>query len=470
MLGVLSPFLFGLASLAFSYVLVSRLGGQTFAIALAGLFLGGLYAYVSFRSLLVPLLAWILAVGGLRYLYAIQAPILPDLYLDRMTLIWLALIFMVKVVVERRALRRPYLVDALLIVYASYLLFSIFQNGMGAFHVWTMSTMIPYLAYFFAKNIVNSDRAVNWVLGALLALSIYYNVDAVAEKYNVTALIWPKVILSAKNEFAGRSLGPFLHAPVFGTVIGMLLPIHLYFIQRARRLLFRSLLFVSLGVGFAGLYFTYTRGSWLAGLAAMGVAAFFNRRHYLRILLPLAVVLPIVAVLFLGIAQDQFMKERLENEDTVGYRLATGVIVARMWRDHPLTGVGYFQYKAQKMNYTNPVDLPLIGTVDSNALRASVIHDIYLGPTGEGGLIGAVLQFSIYFLILRNTWRRLSNRDRKGDFNRLVVPLLAGILMGYFVGGLAIDYRYFSIMGALFFFAAGMVDGYEGGYEKHEPA
>jgi hypothetical protein len=40
------------------------------------------------------------------------------------------------------------------------------------------------------------------------------------------------------------------------------------------------------------------------------------------------------------------------------------------------------------------------------------------------------------------------------------MPVLAGILVGYLVGGLAFDYRFFSVTGTLFMLSAALIDGY----------
>jgi len=461
LISILGYGLIALISLTASHVLVTRFGFTFFAIALVGLFFGSMYALVSFRALYVPLIAWILSVGGLRYLWYIETPLLPDLYLDRMMLIWLTVVFMIRMVVDGKSPRRPWKLDIMLILHAGYLMSSIYSNNMHGFHVWTMSTVIPYAAYFFAKNILVTKAYIRKFMWAMLALTAYYNVTAVAEKLNLDWLIWPKVILAAENEFVGRSLGPFLHAPVFGTVIGIMLPIHLYFIVTNRNLVVRVLLGISLAIGFAGLYFTYTRGSWLAGIAALGTVAYLNRRHYLRILAPAAIVAAFVAVVFLGLAQDEFMKERLENENTIGSRVGTAVTVVRIWKDYPLLGAGYFQYGNMKMNYMQPIEVPGLGTIRFNQIRHNVIHDIYLGPMAEGGILGTVLQIGIYFLVLRAYFTRFVRGRRDDPFVVFVLPVLGAITIGYLVGGMVIDYRYFAFLGTLFFVCAGIVDGYQ---------
>jgi O-antigen ligase len=455
----------GYLMLAGLVLLVGRLlaksaGADLFAGALAAILLAAVYLMVSFRHLTIPFYLFILSVGGFRFIWSIQMPGLPDLYLDRMFMIWLAIVFLIKFVSERRPLRGPFALDVLLLVHGIYLFVQIMLHDMHSFHEWTMSILVPYGAYFFAKNIVTTRQQIRLTLWMLFALSVYYNVTAVAEKYDFNALIWPRGIREGYAGYVNRSVGPFMHAPLFGTVIGMLLPLHLYFLATIRSRLGGVLLVVSLLVGLAGIAFTYTRGGWIACGAALVVTAVLNRKTYLRYLMPAAVLAPVMAIAVLGLAQDKFMQERLENEDTVGSRFGTGVTVLRVWRDHPLFGVGFFQFQNVREQYIQPVEIPGMATIRYVQFRHNAIHDIYLGPLAETGLVGMGLQCAIYFLIGKRLlrWRA---RQREGDhFSNFVVPVFGGVFVGYLAGGLAIDYRFFSAVGTYFLVCAGILDGH----------
>lgn len=446
-----------------SRTLMMRLGGEGFVVALAGILVLTLYSLVSFRYLQVPFYVWILTVCGFRFLWNIQAPGLPDLYLDRMGLIWISLIFVVKFVAENRRLRGPYKLDVLVLLHLAYIFAQVFAHEMQYFGIWVASVLMPALAYYLAKNIFVDRRHIAGLIWTLLGLSIYYNITSVAEKYDLDWLIWPKYILEAGGEFRGRSQGPFLQAPLFGTVIGMLLPVHLYCLGAVNRRWLRLLLGLSLLLGFAGLYFTYTRGSWLAGFMALAATAALNRRRYLRFLLPALVIAPIVAVAFLGLAQDEFMKERVETDDTIGSRVGTAATVFRVWRDHPLLGVGFFRYREVRENYIQAVQMPGMPIIRYQQFRHNSIHDIYFGPMAELGVVGTALQMGIYFLILRAFVRRYFRREPEDEVADRALPVLGGIMVGYLVGGIAFDYRFFSVVGVLFMTCAGITYGYQSG-------
>lgn len=440
-----------------------RLGGEGFLLALVGVLGLVVYGAISFRDLRVPFLVWILTVCGFRFLWNIQAPGLPDLYLDRMGMIWLGVVFSVKFVAENRRLLGPHLLDWLVVLNLTYIFGQVFIYEMRYFSVWVASVLMPAVAFLLAKNIVTRPHHVKSMMWVLLSLSIYYNFTSVAEKFDINWLIWPKYIVDASGEFSGRSQGPFLHAPLFGTVIGMLLPVHLYCMAAVSRTWVRLLLGLSLLLGFGGLYFTYTRGSWLAGLAALSATAALNRKRYLKYLVPALVIGPIVAVGFLGLTQDKFLKERVKEEDTIGSRLGTAATVFRVWRDHPLLGVGFFRYRDVRENYIQAVEVPGMPVIRYQQFRHNAIHDIYFGPMAELGVIGTAIQFSIYFLVLRAFIRSYLGRRREDTFTADALPVLGGIMFGYLVGGIAFDYRFFSVVGVLFMTCAGITYGYRSG-------
>ncbi|MBK8019080.1 MAG: O-antigen ligase family protein [Betaproteobacteria bacterium] len=458
-------------SLIASRFLVTRLGVEMFAFTLVGLLAAVLFATASLRNLMVPFIVWVVAVGGFRFLWSVRSPVLPDLYLDRMMMIWLGVIFMIKYVAERRPLRGPFALDLLLLAHGLYIYIRVYIQDSHYLQPWFMSVAIPYFAYFFAKNIVVGDRNVRALWWSMFALVIYYSFTAIVEKYRVDSLVFPRSILAAKElEFRGRSIGPFEQPGVFGTAFATLLPVHLYLIATARSQVTRIIVGGCFLAAMAGLYFTYTRGSWLAGIAGSAVAVYLNWRRFVPIVAPAGIAAAILAIAVLGLREDQFMKERVENDDTLGSRVGTAVTVLRLWRDHPLFGIGFFQFRAVREQYVSPVEAPVLGTIRFSQFRHNPIHDIYLGPLAEDGLVGALMQFGIYFLIFRKAFAVYRNRGPDDHFGQFVLPVCAGAFAAYLVGGLAFDYRYFSFNGTLFYMIAGVLAGYQRSERSHVPA
>lgn len=444
-----------------SYFLYTHLGFEQFVLALAGVTIAVLFAIASMKNTMVPFAMWITAVLGFGYLWSVQSPVLPDLYVDRMILIWVSLIFVVKLVVEKQPLKGPFALDVLILLHGLYIYIRVVVQDSVSLQPWFVSVATPYAAYFLAKNIVTDEKRIRWLWWTLLALMVYYSFTAIVEKYRIDSLIFPKSILAAKElEFRGRSIGPFAQPAVFGTVIGMIIPIHLYFIVTLRSVVGRIVVAIGLLASLVGLYFTYTRGSWLAGVAGLACAVLLNRKSYLRIMTPILIVACILGLVVVGVGSDEFMKERVENDNTLGSRVGTAVTVLRVWRDHPLFGVGFFQFRRVRDTYIEPVEAPWLGTIRFNQFRTCPIHDIYLGPLAEDGLVGAALQFGIYLILLRTFLSEFRRRRSEDHYATFILPIFASTFVAYLVGGIAFDYRYFSSMGTLFYMTAGIMAGY----------
>ncbi len=454
--------------LVLSWLLLGRMGFSFYLGILVALVLMSIYAIISFKYLHFPFLVWLLSVGGFSDVWSIQTPGLPDFYIYRLAFIWLILVFGLKYIIEGRKFRLPVLLDWVIVVHCAYLCVRMMQGSGEYFSIWLAVSMIPTIGYFLAKNIVFGKKLIRQVFLGLLFLSIYYNITSVAEKFDLDFLIWPKYMLEEHAEFVGRSNGPFRQGPLFGTIIGMLLPIHLYFIHTVRRNIVKFLLFVSLGLGFAGLYFTYTRGAWLAGIVALAATVYLNRKDYWRSMAPLLIIVPFLAIAFLGLSQDKFMKDRLEEDRTIDSRVGVIVTAARMWRDNPVFGIGFSQFKEKREEYVQAVELPGFGSIKFMLFRNTSLHDIYLGPLAESGLVGSSLQFSVYLLILRMFLVKIGLARQRSHTQRFILPVLGGLFLGFLVGGLVIDYRYFLFIWVLFFASAGILAGFDPSDEGNE--
>ena len=198
----------------------------------------------------------------------------------------------------------------------------------------------------------------------------------------------------------------------------------------------------------------------MAGIAALIAVALLNRRQYMKTLMPLLVFVPFVAIIFLGIGQDQVMKERVENDDTIGARIGTQITAIRVWKDYPFLGCGSFDYARVRGDYIEPIEVPILGTIRFSHFRKNSAHDMYLGPLAEDGLVGMGLMFTIYGTFLMTMWKKYKLRKQNDHFAIFIIPLFAGIAAAYLMGGLTISYRHTSILGTLFFMAAGITDGY----------
>lgn len=453
-----------LAALAalFAHVLISRTGLQSFALALGGLVGLALLAWVSFRNLTIVMLVWLVVLGGVRRLLMVHMPGLPDFSLDRLFLVWIILIFFLRLILERKKLEGPFLADLLIVAHTLYVLVQLNVMDSVHFHAWVISGLSPLFAYIYGKNIVKSETDLNYLLAFILIMTCYFYVQSIAQQHNWTILVWPKQTLDPNEGFwtPGRSRGPFFHAPLFGQVSSMFLMVYFFMITRARKFGWKVLLLISLGLSILGLFYTYTRGPWLAtavGLMVLGLL----RPNYRRILLAMAVVGMIGGILGVSrLANQQFLQERVENTNTVENRMAFLATATRMVRDHPVFGVGFFRYNDYRDHYNQTTYFPFYGMVRRQFGVGMPIHDIYLGRLAEEGAISIALMFGFYFVVFKAFVRQWRRNPVGPWFNRDTLAVFAAMMASYLVGGMVIDYRYFDMVNVIFFLLAGIIYGY----------
>lgn len=419
-----------------------------------------LYAAISFRSLVVPFLVLIASVSLLRFVWAVHVPVLPDMFLDRISLVWMLFIFFGMKIYQRKGLRGPFAIDYVMIIHSGYIMARVLMTSPAKLNIWLASLVTPYLVFMLAKNIVVTHKQMRAVLALMAVLSFYFTVTSISEKFHLDFLLYPTIMREPHPIAAGRSSGPFRGPGIFGDTMGMLLPVFLFYVARTRQKVGKIAFGVIFMFGTLAILFTYTRGSWLASLLGLGAVVLTGRKAYLRYVIPALVVAPILAIALFGIRQDKFLEERIGTTETAESRAGNLVTALRLWRDYPIFGVGPYQFQEHSSFYVGPVELPFFGTMRVVQFRGSPAHDMYLSPLAEDGAVGLLLQLLVHFMVIRESLLKLQLR-RQGDyFATYILPLFFGIYVVYLFGGFIVSFRYWSVLGSLYYMGAGITYGY----------
>jgi O-antigen ligase len=422
-----------------------------------------LLAVLSLRNLQLAVLVWIVAIAGFRNILIIDLPGMPDATPDRILLIWIVFAALLRSFTEPAKPMPPYWPDVLMSTHALYLLASCLIANPLAFNLWTRSYLMPVAAYFFGKYLLSDIGWFQRTLRLLIVLNLYMGVTAVAEHMNWAALVWPKSILEVERGWAGRSMGIFRQPAVLGIFIGMILPFQFYLHLTDRRFWLRWLHLAGILVCLVGLFYTYTRGGWLATGVGLVVLAVTGNRVYLKRLLVYGIVAAVVGGTgLLSLKQDTFLKQRMENENTIEGRINIGFTAFRMWQSKPILGVGFKRFNDLAMNFRETIEVPIYGLIKMNIDKESSPHDIYIAVLAEEGLVGAGIQLWIYILIFKAVvvfLRRL--RQRTADYQEAcVLPPVLALMAVYLVGGTTFDYRFFETLNSLFYLFAGVLIGW----------
>jgi O-antigen ligase len=348
------------------------------------------------------------------------------------------------------------------IAYAVYLLIQLSTHDIHLFHQWYLSTLTPLVAYLFAKNVFTKGKQISQLFWVLVLPTLYFSVTSISEHFGISALVWPKKILDPDfgGWWAGRSRGPFLQPGVFGDVLGMFVLTQLYLITRPYKRFVKILLGISITGALLGLFYTYTRGCWLAMI--MGLIALVLLRPKFR---PVFIsVIIIGAIVFsVGLLQSvggEELEERFSNVNTIENRLGMIAAAMNMFVDNPIFGIGYFQLKDNSDTYMKGLYFPFYGYIKNQNVRHVIIHDIYIGRMAEEGLVGVMLLMVYVIGVLKSFFKKWRFNPQEPWFNRDLLAVFMSVIVLYMVGGLFMDLRYFDLPNAVPAFFAGLITGY----------
>jgi O-antigen ligase len=416
-----------------------------------------------FKYPAIVVMIWFLTMSGFGTLGMLRMPGIPDFSFPRLLLIILMVMMPLGLILGRSLIKPPYWPDVLLVSHTFYVLINLRMIGdVTHFHTWYNSNLGPLIAYFFAKQYIRKESQIRVIMVSLILVTVYFWWVSIFEKFGIDSLVWPRYItdLSIGKVWSGRSRGPFLQPALFGQILGMYLLVHLFVLTRKISLMWKTLTVANLAFGIIGLFFTYTRGGWLATIVAVGVMALLRPRFRKIVLIAAVIGVLLGAIGLMQVADDEYLEERFSNTNTIENRLGFLAISLRMIQDHPFFGIGYFNYMEVKHLYNQGTYIPFYGYVKKRLGADVPIHDIYLGRAAEEGLISLFLFLSFVIVIAMHYRRRWGENPEGTWFDRDTLAVMAAMSISYLVGGMVIDYRYFDLINIIPFFLAGIVVGY----------
>lgn len=303
---------------------------------------------------------------------------------------------------------------------------------------WIMNLgVFPALAFSIASRLQFTRAMVLRVFWFLAIIGAYLSFTAIAEHYeSLNALVFPRYILDRTvGTHWGRSRGPFVDTISNG---GVLIAAFLAFsclstmLIGARRAaaLFFTLLIVP------AVYFTDTRGVWIAWAAAAGTLAVLGKGLRRPVVL---VALALIVAFVLGIGSKFSWNEQTlfsRRQGTVDYRLDNFQIAWGAFKSNPIFGLGYGNFYGEWRDYADRSQMRLNqGLADGN-------HSTLLGILAELGLSGAVPFVAVIGfggLLCLSSHRRLKRANL--PFERQVAVVSLGILLSFTVLGLTNDLK-----------------------------
>lgn len=272
-------------------------------------------------------------------------------------------------------------------------------------------SFVPFCAYMLIRLTAPKETDLRHLLPvAFLTIPL---------QFAVSLLSWfkPQLLPAVWLELPpGRTSGTFGDIAIYtSTLIFLSLLLFQYAKHCARRWL-RFALFSVVLVAFFGVFFSFSRGSWLGGLLVLVGLGVLYPKTTVRSAMVLAIV-----VLILGTTVFQkemtWASERLESRQSAESRIPQYVAALRMIGEKPLFGWGSDNYNYEVRQFTTHV-----GDIRYTKIHSS--HNSTLTILVEMGIIGfffSAFPVAWWLMWTIKNWQRL---PRDGLWSRQLVVML----------------------------------------------
>lgn len=247
----------------------------------------------------------------------------------------------------------------------------------------------PATLYWVVRESYSGERCIRGFLALIAGFGVYVSLTAVAEVTEFYSVVFPRYIATSTNtEWFGRARGPFLNPTTNGMFLSAALFAWAMFWPRSRGI-GRLVVLAGMGTALLGVYCTLTRSCWIGAGCGLAIIVFSSLNKQVRI--PAIVITCLVACVLLTVGKESltsFKRDKnvsqFEMEQSAKLRPVLAAVAWRIFKDHPLFGAGYGQYKHVDLDYLrDPTsDLPL------EIAKGYVQHNLFFSIAVDMGLLG----------------------------------------------------------------------------------
>jgi len=259
--------------------------------------------------------------------------------------------------------------------------------------------------------------------------------------------------------------GPIAESNVWGQILVSILPIGLYQFAKVRAPLTKMISAMAALFILMALFFTESRGAFLALVVVLALIGFDLRikATALLSLASLALLLLIIVpsryterIKTLDILFQSNQEYGLSQDDAVEGRREKMLTGLAMFREHPLLGVGFANYSDNYWSYAGNLGLEASArNIDSEG-SARQPHSLYIEILAETGFFGIASFVAFIFIMLRALYRSRAMNDAnnvKADpdwsvwITSIFMSILTFLVAGIFLHG--IGFRFIWVLSGL---------------------
>jgi N-acetylglucosaminyldiphosphoundecaprenol N-acetyl-beta-D-mannosaminyltransferase len=319
------------------------------------------------------------------------------------------------------------------------------------------SFVLPTLLYFVARLANLTPR--NWtsLLAGLVLMGAYLGITAVLEIGGHWSLVFPRHIADADlGIHFGRARGPELNAASLGLYLTACFWCGWTLLRLATRRWQQLAIAITLPLMALGVFFTYTRSTWL-GLAAsvMLVAALEIPRRWRTPAMAAAVLggLLIVAAAWSHLIRLEREGTAAESLHSVDQRTSFAYVSWQMFCDHPLFGVGFGRFYDRKLPYLSDRSQG----IELESIRPLHHHNTLLSLLTETGLVGFAVYVAMLLVWSRQAWLLARGLDAS-SWGRAQGLLMLAIMTSYLCSAVFHDLTLIPSQHWLLFAFAGLTE------------
>lgn len=294
-------------------------------------------------------------------------------------------------------------------------------------------TWLYYFAFFvivsgIARNKNNWQTIIKIAIPGIIIISIY-------ALYKLWFIDDTSIIYRAAS-----SLGN----PVFlGGYLAISLPLALAYILSKKRSVFKIIFFLALILGITALFFTLSRGSWIAAFLAMLLVFCLHFYKYKRqifnlkvikvisvVSLFLVIIIASLCISLLNSPTSESWKNNIISITSIERRLHTWSIGLQAFKEKPIIGWGLENFKIAFNKYYKPASgSKHMSFRETHADRA---HNEYIDMAVTGGITALIIYLLIIFLSLAINLKQIFKSSIKDRSNQLWITIgFTGSILAY---------------------------------------
>ena len=265
------------------------------------------------------------------------------------------------------------------------------EAGTSVSPMWRLiaSFWMPAALYLVVRSAEFNERIWKTLLAGLSMLGVYLAVTGLAEVTQQWWAVYPKFIADSEiGLHFGRARGPALMSASLGVFLAICFWAAWFLWARVNRI-WQLALFAAMGLMCLGVFFTYTRSTWLGLAGGMAVIPLLHfPRQWRPILVAGMLVVASVGTFAFGHKMMNLSRGDSASASHSAYQRASFLYVSmQMVAEDPLLGCGFGRFYDRKLPYLSDRRQQ----IELESIRKLDHHNTFLSILTETGLIGFVL-------------------------------------------------------------------------------